>query len=157
MHWTQHQFLPCVQNFKVISNNIDLWFWKTFLAPSLFYPSTTRPPTFLPVHNGFYPSKWRVDGFLHKAMHQTASDLLTPDDVPLPDERVSYRTSIVQVVLNFYEDMWSVEYRIMMFLCGVASELSSFDRWQSVFFCVFVLVSFWLVMSTQQIIVGFYQ
>ena len=37
---------------------------KTFFALSFF----TRPPIFLPVHNGFYPSKWRVDGSLHKAM-----------------------------------------------------------------------------------------
>ena len=32
-----------------------------------FYPSTTSPPIFLPIHNGFYPSKWQVDGSLHKA------------------------------------------------------------------------------------------
>ena len=34
-----------------------------FFAPSFFYPSTI----FLPVHIRFYPSKWRVDGSLHKA------------------------------------------------------------------------------------------
>ena len=28
----------------------------------------TCPPIFLPVHNGVYPSKWRVDRSLHKAM-----------------------------------------------------------------------------------------
>ena len=28
----------------------------------------TRPSIFLPIHNCFYPSKWRVDGSLHKAM-----------------------------------------------------------------------------------------
>jgi len=33
-----------------------LWFWKTFFAP---FPPTC-PPIFLPVHNSFYPSKWRV-------------------------------------------------------------------------------------------------
>ena len=43
-----------------------LWFWKTFFAPSFFYPSTTRPPIFLPIHIHFYPSKWWVDGSLHK-------------------------------------------------------------------------------------------
>ena len=30
---------------------------EDFFAPSFFYPSTTRPPIFLPVQNGFYPSK----------------------------------------------------------------------------------------------------
>ena len=29
----------------------------------------TRPPIFVLVHVRFYPSKWRVDGSLHKAMH----------------------------------------------------------------------------------------
>ena len=33
--------------------------------PLIFF---TRPPTFLPVHKGFYPSKWRVDGSLHNAV-----------------------------------------------------------------------------------------
>ena len=28
----------------------------------------THPPIFLPVHIGFYPSKWRVDRSLHNAM-----------------------------------------------------------------------------------------
>ena len=45
-----------------------LWFWKTFFAPSLCYPCCHPPPVFLPVHNSFYPSKWQVDGSLHKAM-----------------------------------------------------------------------------------------
>ena len=34
----------------------------------IFYPSTTRPPIFLSVHNRFYLSKWRVGVSLHKAM-----------------------------------------------------------------------------------------
>ena len=40
-----------------------------FFAPSVFYPSATHQPIFLPVHIRFYPSKWRVDGSLHKAMY----------------------------------------------------------------------------------------
>ena len=39
-----------------------------FLLFHFFYPSTTRPPIFLPVHIRFYPSLGRVDGSLHKAM-----------------------------------------------------------------------------------------
>ena len=31
-------------------------------------PFLLRSPIFLPVHNGFHPSKWRVDGSLHRAM-----------------------------------------------------------------------------------------
>ena len=42
-----------------------LWFWKNFFLLHLF----TRPPIFQPVHNGFYPSKWWVDGSLLRAMH----------------------------------------------------------------------------------------
>ena len=38
---------------------------ESFFAPSFCF---TRPPIFLPVHNGVYPSKWQVDGSLHKAM-----------------------------------------------------------------------------------------
>ena len=37
---------------------------EDLFAPSFFY----RPPIFLPVRIRFYPSKWRVDGSLHKAM-----------------------------------------------------------------------------------------
>ena len=48
----------------------DILFGRHFFAPSFFYPSTTCPPIFLPVHIRFYPYKWRVDGFLHKAMLQ---------------------------------------------------------------------------------------
>ena len=33
----------------------------------------------------------------------------------------------------------------------MASELSNYDKWQSVCLCVLILVSFWLVMSTWQI------
>ena len=32
------------------------YLWKTTFAPSFF----SHPPIFLPVHNGFYPSKWQV-------------------------------------------------------------------------------------------------
>ena len=50
-------------HFQGITNNI-CGFGRPFFAPSFFYPSTI----FLPVHIRFYPSKWQVDGSLHKAM-----------------------------------------------------------------------------------------
>ena len=50
------------------------WLWKTFYLLLHFCtwpPPNNHPPTFLPVHNGYYPSKWRVNGSLHKAVcHQ---------------------------------------------------------------------------------------
>ena len=49
-----------------ISDNI--YGFETPVFAPFFYPSTTRPPIFLPIRNGFYPSKWQVDGSLHKAM-----------------------------------------------------------------------------------------
>ena len=50
-------------HFQGITNNI-YGFGRLFLLLHFF----TRPPTFLPVHIRFYPSKWQVGGFLHKAM-----------------------------------------------------------------------------------------
>ena len=38
------------------------------LEDFLFLNFVTHPPIFLPIHIRFYPSKWRVDGSLHKAM-----------------------------------------------------------------------------------------
>ena len=38
---------------------------EDLFAPSFF----ARPPIFLPIHNGFYLSKWQVDGSLHKTMN----------------------------------------------------------------------------------------
>jgi hypothetical protein len=52
-------------HFQGITNNI-YGFGRPFLI--LFYPSASRPPIFLPVHIRFNPSKWRVDGPLHKAI-----------------------------------------------------------------------------------------
>ena len=60
-------------DYKRTSDTIYTHFWGItdniygfgrLFAPSFF----TSPSIFLPVHNGFYPSKWRVDGSLHKAM-----------------------------------------------------------------------------------------
>ena len=48
-------------HYQGITNNM-YGFGRPFFAPS--FP----PPIFLPVHIGFYPSKWRVDGSLHEAM-----------------------------------------------------------------------------------------
>ena len=42
------------------------WFRKNFLIWLVHF--FTHPPIFLPVHKGFYPSKWQVDRSLHKAM-----------------------------------------------------------------------------------------
>ena len=42
-------------------------YWHLFCS-SFCYLSTTSPPILLPVHNTFYLSKWRMDGFLYKAM-----------------------------------------------------------------------------------------
>ena len=36
----------------------------------------TRPPIWLPIHNGFYPSKWWAVGSLHKAMLSNLSMFL---------------------------------------------------------------------------------
>ena len=41
-------------------------------------PFYTRPPIFLHIHNGFYPSKWRVDRSLHKAMLRSVLVIWTP-------------------------------------------------------------------------------
>ena len=46
------------------------WFWNTFVLLLNCYPSSTRSSIFLPVHNGFYPSKWHVDRSLHKSTTQ---------------------------------------------------------------------------------------
>ena len=51
-------------DFKGITDNI-YGFGTPFLLLHLFF---THLPIFLPVHNGFYLSKWRVSGSLHKAM-----------------------------------------------------------------------------------------
>ena len=41
----------------------------------LFAKFVICPPIFLPVHNRFYPSKWRVDGSLHKYVSQPQSSV----------------------------------------------------------------------------------
>ena len=46
----------------------------SMVLEDLFYPSTTCPPIFLPVHIRFYPSKWWVGGSLHKAMVQSKAN-----------------------------------------------------------------------------------
>ena len=45
------------------------WQYVCFFTPLLL-------PIFLPVHNSFYPSKWRVDGSLHKAMTSNSMDYM---------------------------------------------------------------------------------
>ena len=59
----KHTYDTIFTEFQGITNNI-YGFGRPFFAPSFF----TRPPIFLPVHVRFYPSKWQVDGSLHKAM-----------------------------------------------------------------------------------------
>ena len=53
-------------HFQGITNNI-YGFVRNCFVPSFF----THQPIFLPVHNGFYPSKPQVDVFLQKAMWRT--------------------------------------------------------------------------------------
>ena len=61
--WPKINYIhTCDTHFKGITDHI--WFIYSFI----FYPSTTRPVIFLPVHNRFYPSKWRPDRSLYKAM-----------------------------------------------------------------------------------------
>ena len=50
-------------HFQGITNNI-----YGFGRPFLLFHFFIHPPTFLLVHIRLYPSKWRVDGSLHKAM-----------------------------------------------------------------------------------------
>ena len=59
----KHTYDTIYTHFQGIYNNI-YDFGRPFFSPSFF----TRPPIFLPVHIRFYPSKWWVDGSLHKAM-----------------------------------------------------------------------------------------
>ena len=44
------------------------WVTNNFLDLFLLLHVSARPVVFLPVHNRFYPSRWWVDGSLHKAM-----------------------------------------------------------------------------------------
>ena len=67
LKWTTNTRDYCVISF-LRHNWQYLWFWKIFFCSFICYPSTTCPPIFLPIYNGFYPSKWWVDGSLHKTM-----------------------------------------------------------------------------------------
>ena len=70
LKWTTNTHDTIFTHFQGISNNIYGFGRRIFLLLHFF----TRPPIFLPVHIRFYPSKWRMDGFLHKAMRLTEED-----------------------------------------------------------------------------------
>ena len=47
---------------------------EDFFCSVIAYLSTTHPPIFLPIHIGFYPSKWRVVRSLHKAKEPVTTE-----------------------------------------------------------------------------------
>ena len=61
-------------NFQGIADNI-YDFFKPFLL-LYFLQSNTCPLIFLPIHNGFYLSKWWADRSLHKVMFNLSKGLL---------------------------------------------------------------------------------
>ena len=63
LKWTTNTCDTIYTHFQGITNNI--WFWKTCFLFLLLQFFTTRPPIFLPVHIGFYPSRWWMAGSLH--------------------------------------------------------------------------------------------
>ena len=74
-------------NFEMLTwTGLQTHMWHNFHSlsrPFLFLHFFTRPPIFLPVHIRFYPSKWWVDGSLHKVMFPLLAHFLSCDLFPL--------------------------------------------------------------------------
>jgi len=61
------------------------------ISEELFYPTTTHPVIFLPIHSGFYPSKrWlhkamllRINSMWHKFIYRPIHQSFGTDDIYL--------------------------------------------------------------------------
>ena len=98
-----------------------------FFAPSFF----THPPIFLPVHIRFYPSKWRVDGSVHKAMTRNTNEVthffaswgteLNPLEVDVAEAGSRHSRGAVVVVLIYVD----VEGRVDLHVAALGQWLQS--------------------------------